>query len=60
MVDILEICDFGLCVLDLVMVVKNGVLFLEEEVILSLKKCFLFIIYLLIFNFFEVYAFIGV
>lgn len=60
MVDVLEICDFGLCVLDLVMVVKNGVLFLEEEVILSLKKCFLFKIYLLIFNFFEVYAFIGV
>lgn len=60
MVDVLEICDFGLCVLDLVMVVKNGVLFLEEEVILSLKKCFLFKIYLLIFNFFEVYVFIGV
>ncbi|EQD88584.1 phosphomethylpyrimidine kinase family protein [Helicobacter pylori SouthAfrica50] len=38
--DTLETCDFGFCVLDPVMVAKNGALLLEEDAILSLKNAF--------------------
>ncbi|WQT61717.1 bifunctional hydroxymethylpyrimidine kinase/phosphomethylpyrimidine kinase [Helicobacter pylori] len=58
--DALETCDFGLCVLDPVMVAKNGALLLEEEAILSLKKRLLPKTHLLTPNLPEVYALTGV
>ncbi|AFI05373.1 bifunctional hydroxymethylpyrimidine kinase/phosphomethylpyrimidine kinase [Helicobacter cetorum] len=56
----LETCNFGVCVLDPVMVAKNGALLLEENAISSLKKHLLPKTNLLTPNLPEVYALTGI